>query len=101
MVGIGEGAGMGDAAGMFTGLGDESIVPVGGVKTVLSEDTIPTYTVRIAPSAAVAEPMATRILDSVSKKVPCRTPSLIKFQRMRQAKARRNATNSFRLVEAE
>ncbi len=92
MVGAGEGTGMGGVVGMFTRLGDEAVLSVEGVKTVLSEDTIPTYTARIVPSAAVAEPMATRILESVSKKVPCRTPSLIKFQRIRQAKARRNAT---------
>ncbi len=69
MVCVDEGAGMGGVVGI-TVPGDCSVLSVEGAKNVLSAEAIPIYTVKIPPSAAVAEPIATRILDSVSKKAP-------------------------------
>src|SRR2546428_12613075 len=97
MVCVDGGAGIGGVAGIPVP-GDCSVLSVEGARNVLSAEAIPIYTVRIPPSAAVAEPMATSILDSVSKKAPCSTPSLIKFQRTRQAKARRNAAMMMTII---
>ncbi len=64
------GAEVGGAVAVSTSLGGDSVFSFEGVKNDLSEKAIPTYTVRTPPTAVAAEPIATRILESVSKNAP-------------------------------
>ncbi len=68
IVGDGGGAEVGATVGVSTG--GDSIFSFEGVKKVLSEEAMPTYTPRTAPMPVAAEPIATKILENVSKKAP-------------------------------